>query len=163
MHHSNHGPVIRAVRRLVECSIVGEEEMRDKTLVVLALALLTGLLSPASSPAGVNINVNVGPPPPPPVVFAEPPRLVVVPGSPVYYAPEVGYNVFVFRDHYYSFHDGAWFYAPTHRGPWSFVKAERVPRAVKAVPVKYYKIPPGHAKKMAGEHCPPGQAKHGRC
>ena len=43
-----------------------------------------------------------------------------------------------------------------------------VPPPVIAVPVKYYKIPPGHAKKMSredegGKVCPPGQAKKGRC
>jgi hypothetical protein len=32
-----------------------------------------------------------------------------------------------------------------------------------AVPVAYYKIPPGHAKKMGGHGCPPGLAKQGRC
>jgi hypothetical protein len=111
----------------------------------------------------VNVNINVGPPPPPPVVLAEPPRLVVVPGTPVYYAPEARFNVFRFGDRYYSFHDGAWFYANTHRGPWVFVKTVEVPQPVLAVPVKYYKVPPGHAKKVDGIHCPPGHAKQGRC
>jgi hypothetical protein len=137
--------------------------MLSKAFLVLILSFLVGMLSPSSSPAGVNVNINVGPPPPPPVVLSEPPRLVIVPGSRVYYAPEVDYNVFVFRHHYYSFHDGAWFYAPTYRGPWSLVRAERVPQPVRAVPVKYYKTPPGHAKKVDGGHCPPGHAKHGRC
>jgi hypothetical protein len=133
--------------------------MVKKSLLVGVLSLTIGLLSVLPARAAVNVNVNVGPPP---VVFAEPPHLVVVPGSPVYYAPEVDYNVFVYRNHYWSLHDGAWFYAPTHRGPWRVVESAQVPRAVRAVPVKYYKVPPGHAKKFA-EHCPPGHAKHGRC
>ena len=137
--------------------------MGKKVFLLVLFGLAAAVLWPACSPAAVNVNINVGPPPPPPVVLAEPPRLLVVPGSRVYYAPEVDYNVFVFKHHYYSFHDGAWFYAPSYRGPWSFVKVERVPRPVRAVPVKYYKIPPGHAKKIDGGHCPPGHAKHGRC
>src|SRR5262249_55486655 len=133
--------------------------MIRKMFLAVALLLSLTAFSVASAPASVNVHVNVGPPP---VVFAEPPHLVVVPGTPVYYAPEVDANVFVYRNHYWSFHDGAWFYAPTYRGPWKGVEYARVPRAVRAVPVKYYKIPPGHAKHLAA-HCPPGHAKHGRC
>src|SRR5438046_1227841 len=138
--------------------------MRGKAAFAIALTLMTaGLAWPRTAPANVSVNVNVPGPPPPAVVFPAPPRLVVVPGTPVYYAPGVEENVFVFRGHYYSFHNGAWFYAPTYRGPWRFVRAERVPVAVRRVPVKYYAIPPGHAKKLHAAHCPPGHAKHGRC
>src|SRR5262245_32205497 len=133
--------------------------MTRKMSLVAPLLLWLALFGVASAPASVNVNVNVGPPP---VVFAEPPRLVVVPGTPVYYVPEVDANVFVYRTRYWSYHDDAWFYAPTYRGPWRVVEYARVPRAVRAVPVKYYRIPPGHAKHLAA-HCPPGHAKHGRC
>ncbi len=74
---------------------------------------------------------------------------------------------------YYSFHEGVWFFATTHRGPWAVIAAGQVPQPVIAVPVRYYKIPPGRAKKMRldeppghakGPHgCPPGLAKQGRC
>ncbi|MGH7396469.1 MAG: hypothetical protein ACRELW_02935 [Candidatus Rokuibacteriota bacterium] len=69
---------------------------------------------------------------------------------------------------YYSFHNGVSFHATTHRSPWSGIEMERVPQPLLAVPVTYYKIPPGHAKKMGGGRhgrsgCPPGLAKRGRC
>jgi len=76
------------------------------------------------------------------------------------------------RRGYYTFHDGAWFYANRHSGPWTFMPTERVPRPVNGVPVTYYKVPPGHAKKMgnppgapvsSARGCPPGLAKQGRC
>src|SRR5207237_6348707 len=101
-----------------------------------------------------------------------PPRVVVVPNTPVYYVPDTTYNIFVYDRHYYAYHDGAWFVANTHSGPWVFVPVERVPRPVFAVPVRYYKVPPGHAKRLEGEGpgrgkgphgCPPGLAKQGRC
>ena len=31
---------------------------------------------------------------------------------------------------------------------WTFIGRQKVPQPVLAVPVTYYKIPPGHAKKM---------------
>jgi hypothetical protein len=110
---------------------------------------------------------TAGPPPPPPVVVAPPsvimqapPQLVVVPGTPVYYAPRVDFNYFVYGGRNYVFHNGAWFYATAHSGPWTYIALEHVPQPVLAVPVQYYKVPTGHGKSG---WCPPGLAKQGRC
>jgi hypothetical protein len=80
----------------------------------------------------------------------------------VFYAPGVNVNFFAYGGRYYSLHEGAWFVATTRGGPWATIAPARVPQPVLAVPVAYYKIPPGHAKKM-GHGCPPGLAKQGRC
>ncbi len=151
----------------------------------LGLTAVVALMTVSFASAdGVKIGVNIGVPVPPPVVIAAPPtvvvttppppvivtapQLVVVPGSAVYYAPNASINFFVYGGQYYSFHEGGWFVATTHGGPWSAVARERVPQPVLAVPVTYYRIPPGHAKKMGrdeapGRGCPPGLAKQGRC
>jgi hypothetical protein len=145
-----------------------------------ALVLTAILAATAVGPAaadGVRIGIDIGVPsppavvvvpPPPPVVVAGPPALVIVPGSPVLYAPSVSINLFSYRGRFYSFHEGAWFVATRHGGPWAVIAPARVPQPVLAVPVRYYKVPPGHAKKL-GRHgaprhgCPPGLAKQGRC
>jgi hypothetical protein len=114
--------------------------------VMVALVVAGAVLSAIPSEAQVSVNVNIGPPP---VIFAAPPRVVVVPQTPVYYAPDTSYNVFVYEGRYYSFHNGAWFLATSYGGPWAFVPVEHVPRPVVLVPVRYYKIPPGQARKMA--------------
>jgi hypothetical protein len=142
--------------------------------VIVALVVVGAMLSALPAGAQVSVNVNIGPPP---VIFAEPPRVVVIPRTPVYYAPDTSYNVFFYEGRYYSYHDGGWFLATSHRGPWAFVPVDRVPRPVVMVPARYYKIPPGHARKMARDrdrdddrgrgrgpkHCPPGHAKKGHC
>jgi hypothetical protein len=140
---------------------------------IIALTLvMPGLSVAAASAAQVNVGVNIGVPAPPPIVLPAPPPVVVVPNSPVSYVPSVNYNLFVYSGRYYTFHDGAWFYANRHSGPWTFMPTGRVPRAVIGVPVTYYKVPPGHAKKMGNQPggpvssprgCPPGLAKQGRC
>lgn len=128
--------------------------MTDKALLILTLT--AGLLSTPPAHADVSVNIQLGTPePPPPLVVAAPPTLVVVPGTSVYYVPSASFNLFVFGGRYYSFHNGVWFQASSHRGPWVMIAAERVPRPVLAVPVTYYKIPPGHAKKLDG----PGHGK----
>ena len=136
------------------------------------LALAAGLSLMAASPAaadglriGISVPVPAPPavvvtPPRPPVVVVAPPQLVVVPGSPVFYAPGASVNFFAYGGRYYTFHEGAWFVATTYGSPWVAIAPAKVPRPVLTVPVAYYKVPPGHAKKMG---CPPGLARQGRC
>ena len=136
------------------------------------LALAAGLSLVAASPAaadglriGISVPVPAPPavvvtPPRPPVVVLAPPQLAVVPGSPVFYAPGASMNFFAYGGRYYTFHECAWFVATTYGSPWVAVAPAKVPRPVLTVPVAYYKVPPGHAKKMG---CPPGLAKQGRC
>jgi hypothetical protein len=108
----------------------------------------------------LNIGINIGtPPPPPPVTVNRTPQLFVIPGTSVFYAPDVPQNFFFYANRYYVFHDEAWFYAPSHKGPWTFIAHEHVPSPIRAVPVAYYKIPPGHAKGHGG---PPPWAGHGK-
>jgi hypothetical protein len=134
----------------------------------LLVATLTGfiLTSGATVAAAVDLNVGVNiRVPAPPVVLAAPP-VVVVPGTPVHQVPTASFNLFVYQGRYYSFHNGSWFIARGPGAPWAVVAFDAVPAPVRAVPVKHYKIPPGHAKKMEaseGGWCPPGQAKKGRC
>ena len=157
--------------------------MREKiSRFGFVVLVASGMAVAPALAADVNIGVNIGTPPPPVVVapappavvitppsitFAAPPPLVVVPSAPtVQYVSTGSYNVFVYGGRYYSFHNGSWFHAGHYNGPWKHIKNDKVPPAVVAVPVAYYRVPPGHAKKHdndGGAHCPPGQAKKGRC
>jgi hypothetical protein len=126
------------------------QEVLMRRVLVLAMVLALAAASPVGADS-VKIGVNIGLPSPPAVVIAPPPPPVVIAAPP-----------------YYSLHEGAWFVATTHGGPWVTIAAAKVPQPVLAVPVAYYKVPPGHAKKMhrdggPGRGCPPGLAKQGRC
>jgi hypothetical protein len=139
--------------------------MHRSRLLVAALAAFT-FTSTASVADAVDLSVGVSiKVPAPPVVLATPP-LVIVPGSTVQHVPSASFNLFVYHGRYYSFHNGSWFIATGPNAPWRVVAFDAVPAPVRAVPVKHYKIPPGHAKKMSAQEggwCPPGQAKKGRC
>lgn len=140
--------------------------MRGILTLAAGLSLVTA--SPAAADGlriGVSVPVPAPPavvvtPPRPPVVVVAPPQLAVVPGSPVFYAPGASMNFFAYGGRYYTFHEGAWFVATTYGSPWVAIAPARVPRPVLTVPVAYYRVPPGHAKKVG---CPPGLAKQGRC
>jgi hypothetical protein len=129
---------------------------------VLMLAAVAAMLVPAASvkAADVKINIGLGVPP---IVLTAPPQLVVVPGTPVYYAPDVSANLFFYKRRYYTVANGVWAMAPAYNGPWAVIETGQVPTPVVAVPVQYYKIPPGQLKK----HGPPpwagqGHGKHSK-
>src|SRR5499425_1564763 len=146
-------------------------EKRSLRMIVLAAFAITSAPMTKAVAGDVNVGVHIGipVPPPPKIILPAPPAVVVVPNTTVSYAPGVDFNLFVYGGRYYTFHDGSWFYAARHSGPWVFVPTERVPRPVIGVPMKYYKVPLGHAMKAAapsaasGGFCPLGQAKKGRC
>jgi hypothetical protein len=122
----------------------------------LLVALVVTLAPMAEVKAGgihFGINIGIPLPPPPPVVTITVPQLVVVPGTAVYYAPDVSHNIFFYDNRYYIFHHDAWFSAASHNGPWTFIVHEKVPASLLAVPVQYYKVAPGHAKDK--EELPP--------
>jgi len=103
--------------------------------------------------ADVHVGINIGVPPPPPIVVEAPPRLVVVPAVPaVRYAPDLSLNFFFYGGRYFTFHNNAWFVTTTYGAPWVYVPTVEVPRAVRVVPARYYRIPPGQAKKLHGKH-----------
>ena len=106
------------------------------------------LVSAASAAADVKVNIGLGiPSVAPPVVITTPPQLVVVPGTSVYYAPEMPTNYFFYKGRYYTVVNGVWSTAPVYSGPWAVIQIGQVPPPVLSVPVEYYKIPPGHLKK----------------
>jgi len=115
-------------------------------LVGLPLASATAQnVSIGISTPSVNFGLNVGAPPP----------LVAVPGLPVYQAPSVPDNYFVYQGYYHLFHGGTWFYSPRYNGPWASLVIHQVPGPILAVPVPYYKKQPSHWKK----HGPPPWAE----
>ena len=128
-------------RRVILASIYG---------IVATALLLPGLARADSLSIGVetdsmHLGLHIGNPPP----------LVVVPGTPVYSAPNLPYNYFVYRKHYYLFHEGMWLTSKHHDGPWIVIAVGQVPRPILAVPVDYYKDRPNHWKK----HGPPPWAE----
>ncbi len=57
-----------------------------------------------------------------------PPQWVVVPGLPVYYAPEAPANVFQYNGQCHAFVSGGWYVGPGYNVPWIAVAPAYVPR-----------------------------------
>jgi hypothetical protein len=127
---------------------------------VAALAAAGIIAVSAASVAASDVKITIGlgiPSVPPPIVITTPPQLVVVPGTSVYYAPEMPANLFFYKGRYYTAVNNVWSMAPAYNGPWAVIQIGRVPPPILSVPVEYYKIPPGQLKKNG----PPPWAGHG--
>lgn len=104
----------------------------------------------ASARAEVSVNINLGPP----VVVAEPPHMVLVPRSRVYFSPDPQVDIFFYGGYWWSPRGDRWYRARMHNGPWTGIERRRVPREVVVVPRDYRRrfererpIPYGQWKK----------------
>jgi len=122
-----------------------------KPLLIAALLVLA-LTVPAPAQLRVDIGVNL----------PAPPSLVVVPGTPVYYAPQAPANVFLYGHQYWAFTPSGWHVGPNWNGPWAVVEPAFVPVPVLRVPVQYYPAPPGHWRGWARNAPPRWDGNYGR-
>ena len=118
-----------------------------------AVAAAVALSIPAR--AGVNVNINLGPPP---IVVSEPPGVVMIPHSQVYFVPDPQIDVFFYGGYWWSPRGDRWYRARAYNGPWGVIERNRVPRAVIYVPRDY------RGRYERERHVPYGQWKkeHGR-
>ena len=103
---------------------------------LLGLILSVGLIA-VPAHAQVNINVQIGQPPP--VVVYSPPTMVLMPEPQMYVAVGVPYDIFFVNGRYYYFDDGDWFWGPGYRGPWTYVKAEKLPKALRKYKMREFR------------------------
>jgi hypothetical protein len=94
------------------------------------------------------VSVNIG------INLPTPPSLVIVPGTPVAYAPALPANYFSYGGQYYVFSSNAWYVAPRYNGPWVVVSPAYVPLPILSVPVRYYRVAPPHWKQWRREAPP---------
>ena len=130
-----------------------------KTGIALACAAFWLWLA-APGLAGVNVNVGIGIPVPLPVVVVPaPPAMVIVPGTPVYYAPGLDVDVFFYGGYWWTPHQGYWFRSNNYNGPWEGMAHPpaamvHMPRDYRQMVVKEKPIPYGQWKKMHGHGGP---------
>ncbi len=106
-------------------------------ITVLCMVLCLGLTAEAQVSIGIGLpNLSIG------INLPLYPRLVRVPGYPVYYAPEVSANYFFYDGMYWVFYDDNWYASTWYNGPWGLVAPEVVPLYILRVPVRYYRHPP---------------------
>ena len=124
-------------------------------LLVTAVSAVTAV-TPFVPPAQAQVHVDIG------IRLPGPPALVVIPGAPVYYAPQAPANVFFYAQQYWVFTSRGWHVGPTWNGPWVIVEPVRVPAPILLVPVRYYPAPPPPWRGWKREAPPQWDAHYGR-
>lgn len=137
--HAGAGAVIGGVSGAVVGGVIGDAAQQRQAAI------------PAPRPAPVIVAPPVVVAPPPVVVTATP-TWVLIPGTAVYYSPEVQADVYLHGGVWYYRVNGAWFTGPSHTGPWDATP-------VTAVPVMVTRVPPGWRAKPGPPAVPPGLRK----
>jgi hypothetical protein len=132
-----------------------EEGPKMRSLLVVSL-----LLASLSNTAAAQVSVVIGLP----VVriqFSQPefPRLVAVPGYPVYYDPGAPSNYFFYDGLYWVYEGDTWYASSWYDGPWGMVSPQAVPLFILRVPVRYYRQPPAYFQAWQAD-APPRWGDH---
>jgi len=117
--------------------------MRTKAIpdTFIGILFVTMMIYAPVSSAEVNVSIGIGVPAPvvfipapPPVVIHAPPPVVVIPGTYVYFAPDIGVDIFFYHGYWYRPHRGHWYRARGYDGPWDNIRRSRVPHVVRDFP-----------------------------
>jgi hypothetical protein len=126
----------------------------------IALAMLLFLSSCVVAPGRdhdvSHDHTNIG------VSVSSYPRLAIVPGYPVYYAPGLSLNFFFYDGLYWLYHDDRWYSSSWYNGPWWSVGVNVVPRVILQVPVRYYRKPPPYFRDWRPDAPPRWNERWGR-
>ena len=123
--------------------------------LLIALSLL-GPLAAAQAQIGFEVglpSVSIG------INLPVYPQLVLVPGTPVYYAPRANSNYFFYDGLYWVYRGDNWYSSAWYNGPWQAIDPEEVPLFVLRVPVRYYRQPPGYFRGWRAD-APPRWGQH---
>src|SRR5512143_2930860 len=139
--------------------------MKTRFFTALAVLALTGFVTTAAPVhAGTNVSVNLGIPAPvvvapQPVYVEQPPEMVLMPQSNVYFAPGVSVDLFFYDNRWWNRRGDRWYRASGYNGPWVAVGRRHVPVPVYRVPANYRTVyvhekpmPYGQWKKAHGIH-----------
>ncbi len=126
--------------------------------LLIAFSLLLFPVTPALAEISIGVGISV---PGIEIGINVPtyPRLVRVPGHPVYYDPRANSNYFFYDGMYWVYREDAWYMSSWYNGPWRSVGPESVPLFVLRVPVRYYRQPPSYFRGWRAD-APPRWGEH---
>src|SRR5512135_3392767 len=100
-------------------------------LVSTAAMFLVLLAFSSTGIAGVSINIGVSLPP---LVISAPPVVAVIPGTYVYFCPDVAADIFFYDGYWFRSYEGNWYRAVDYNGPWVYI-------AMASVPTVFFQLP----------------------
>jgi len=102
-------------------------------LIFSSLAVASG----ERTRANVNFNVNLGPPP---IMVEEPPEVVMMPQTGIYFVPGISFDVFFYNGYWWSPRGDRWYRSNRYNGSWVVVERNYVPAHLYKVPRNYREV-----------------------
>ncbi|MFZ5906782.1 MAG: hypothetical protein ACOYVJ_05165 [Nitrospirota bacterium] len=140
------------------------EKLKGIAVAGLVFLLCSGFVFRASAEASnvdfhIGIGIGVPPPPPPHIRVVSPPRVHLIPQTPVYYAPYLEAPILFYSGYWYLPSDGYWFRASSYSGPWRYISPWKVPVVVRDIPRHAYFRDHKHRVHHEKRFVPYGQQK----
>jgi hypothetical protein len=111
-----------------------EEDNKMKKLLIGTIFLALIIVIPISMAIGADIRIRI--PLPPPLIIPAPPPMVVIPGTYVYFPPDLDEEVFFYHGYWYRPYRGYWYWSRGYDGPWGYY-GRRPPRPLLNLPPRY--------------------------
>jgi len=122
-------------------------DMRKKNFIGLISFIILSIgifLLPARGYTDVDFHIGIGiGAPPSSYPDPSPPPVYLIPGTFVYFAPHVGFELFFHSGYWYRLHDRHWLRAAYYNGPWYYLPPSRVPVVFRYLPRNYYRVHAG--------------------
>jgi hypothetical protein len=123
-------------------------------LIVMWMLVCSAMSAEAQISIGIGLpTVSIG------INLPLYPELVLVPGYPVYYAPQMNANYFFYDGMYWVYQDDNWYASTWYNGPWGIVEPYYVPLFILRIPVSYYRQPPVYFRGWQS-NAPPRWGQH---
>jgi len=123
-------------------------------LIVMWMLVCSAMSAEAQISIGIGLpTVSIG------INLPVYPELVLVPGYPVYYAPQMNANYFFYDGMYWVYQDDNWYASSWYNGPWGIVEPYYVPLFILRIPVSYYRQPPVYFRGWQS-NAPPRWGQH---
>ncbi len=103
----------------------------NSTLLLIGIMILGLAIYPSSSQARVDVHVGVSLPS---LVISAEPELVVIPGTYVYFCPDVQEDLFFYDGYWFRTYEGNWYRSVDYNGPWVYIVYTEVPSPVIHLP-----------------------------
>ncbi len=115
--------------------------MKKRKLILFAIVIAASIfmMTATNSSGEVNVSINV---PLPGLYISAPPVMAVMPGTSVYYPPEVSVDIFFYHGNWYRPYHQGWFISNSYNGPWRSVEVGHVPHSVINIPPGYRSVHP---------------------
>lgn len=116
--------------------------------VLLPALLVLGFKNEAHAQIDIHINIS-----PPAIMVAEPPAMVMIPNSTIYFVPQVEIDILFFDNYWWAPRGDQWYRSSAYNGSWERIENHDVPDQV-------YKVPKDYRQRYDKEqHIPYGQWK----